>query len=134
LLPQEPTRTDATFDAENVGSNICDDVAAIIPSIEICFPLRAEHRERGRIASNLNVRPFEPVDVERSRGQGWTIRHPENVILLRNTLVTDDSETDVVRWVSLIHIGSVSRRQMVLPAELASGQCGRSTPGFTRVR
>jgi hypothetical protein len=34
----------------------------------------------------LNVRPFEPVEVELSSGQVFAIKHPENVIVLNNTL------------------------------------------------
>jgi hypothetical protein len=63
----------------------------------------------------LNVRPFEPVDSELSIGQLIPIRHPENVIVTRNTLVAVEPETDMVRWVSLIHIASVRRNQAPSP-------------------
>jgi hypothetical protein len=63
----------------------------------------------------LATRPFEPLEVELSSGQVFTIKHPENVIVLKNTLVVAEPETDTVQWVSLIHIASVRRRQMSLP-------------------
>jgi hypothetical protein len=44
----------------------------------------------------LQTRPFEAVEVELSSGQVFTIRHPENVIVLKNTLVVADSDTDTV--------------------------------------
>ena len=34
----------------------------------------------------LEIRPFEPIDVELSSGQIFSIKHPENVIVLKNTL------------------------------------------------
>jgi len=64
----------------------------------------------------FSVRPFEPIDVELSSGQSLTIKHPENVMVLKNTLVIADPETDTVRWTSLIHIVSVRWKQTALPA------------------
>jgi hypothetical protein len=64
----------------------------------------------------LSVRPFEPLDVELSSGQIFTIKHPETVLVLKNTLVVADPETDTVQWTSLIHIVAVRRRQEILPA------------------
>jgi hypothetical protein len=64
----------------------------------------------------LSVRPFEPLDVELSSGQIFTIKHPETVIVLKNTLVVADPEKDSVQWTSLIHIVAVRRRQDTLPA------------------
>jgi hypothetical protein len=64
----------------------------------------------------LSVRPFEPVEVELSSGQIFTIKHPENVIVMKNTLVVADPETETVRWTSLIHVVSVRRRQTSLPS------------------
>jgi hypothetical protein len=58
----------------------------------------------------LAVRPFEPLDVELSSGQIFTIKHPENVIVMKNTLVVTEPERDSVRWTSLIHVVSVRRR------------------------
>ena len=59
----------------------------------------------------LDVRPFEPLEVELSSGQVFSIRHPENVIVLKNTLVVTEPETDTVQWTSLIHIVAVRKRQ-----------------------
>ena len=64
----------------------------------------------------LNVRPFEPVEVELSSGQVFTIKHPENVIVLKNTLVVADPDTDTVQWTSLVHIVAMHRRQTSLPS------------------
>jgi hypothetical protein len=64
----------------------------------------------------LKVRPFEPLEVELSSGQVFLVKHPENVIVARNTLVAVDPDTDMVRWTSLVHIVSVRRRQSALPA------------------
>jgi hypothetical protein len=58
----------------------------------------------------LAVRPFEPLDVELSSGQIFTIKHPENVIVMKNTLVVTEPETDMVQWASLIHVVAVRRR------------------------
>ena len=55
----------------------------------------------------LAVRPFEPIEVELSSGQIFAIKHPENVIVLKNTLVVTEPETDTVQWTSLIHIVAV---------------------------
>jgi hypothetical protein len=63
----------------------------------------------------LSLRPFEPVEIELSSGQFIAIKHPENVIVLKNTLVVADPETDTVQWTSLIHIVAVRRRQSSLP-------------------
>lgn len=64
----------------------------------------------------LSVRPFEPVEIELSSGQVIPIRHPENVMVLKTTLVVAEPETDTVRWPSLIHIVSVRRKQTSLPS------------------
>jgi hypothetical protein len=63
----------------------------------------------------LAVRPFEPLEVELSSGQVFTVKHPETVIVLKNTLVVADPETDSVQWTSLIHIVAVRRQQESLP-------------------
>ena len=63
----------------------------------------------------LEPRPFEPIEVELSSGQVWTIKHPENVMVLKNTLVVAEPETDTVQWISLIHIVAVRKRQAALP-------------------
>jgi hypothetical protein len=64
----------------------------------------------------LDVRPFEPLEVELSSGQIFSIRHPKNVIVLKNTLVVTEPETDTVQWTSLIHVVAVRRRQEPLSA------------------
>jgi hypothetical protein len=64
----------------------------------------------------LQVRPFEPIEVELSSGQIFAIRHPENVLVLNNTLVVAEPETDTVQWTSLIHIVAVRRHQNTLPS------------------
>jgi hypothetical protein len=58
----------------------------------------------------LAVRPFEALEVELSSGQVFTIKHPENVIVTKNTLVVTEPERDIVQWVSLIHIVAVRRQ------------------------
>jgi hypothetical protein len=63
----------------------------------------------------LSTRPFEPVEAELSSGQIFTIKHPENVMVLKNTLVVADPETDTVQWTSLIHVVAIRRRQSTLP-------------------
>ena len=63
----------------------------------------------------LDVRPFEPLEVELSSGQVFTIKHPETVIVMKNTLVVADPETETVQWTSLIHVVAVRRRQTSLP-------------------
>jgi hypothetical protein len=65
----------------------------------------------------LEVRPFEPLEVELSSGQVFNIKHPENVIVLKNTLVVTEPETDTVQWTSLIHVTAVRLRQSSLPAD-----------------
>jgi hypothetical protein len=63
----------------------------------------------------LEIRPFEPIEVELSSGQVFLVKHPETVIVLKNTLVVADPETETVQWTSLIHIVAVRRRQTTLP-------------------
>ncbi len=64
----------------------------------------------------LDVKPFEPLEAELSSGQIFTIAHPENVIVMKNTLVVTDPPTDMVQWTSLIHVVAVRRRQAALPS------------------
>ncbi len=63
----------------------------------------------------LSLRPFEPIEVELSSGQAFTVKHPETVIVLKNTIVVADAETDTVQWMSLIHVVAMRRRQTALP-------------------
>jgi len=64
----------------------------------------------------LSTRPFEPFEVELSSGQVLSVRHPENVIVLKNTLVVAEPETDMVQWSSLIHVVGIRRKQALLPS------------------
>jgi hypothetical protein len=59
----------------------------------------------------IDKRPFEPFAVELSSGQVYRVTHPEAVMLLKNTLVIGDPETDAVVWCSLVHIAAVRRQQ-----------------------
>ncbi len=59
----------------------------------------------------IEKRPFEPFAVELSSGQLYRVSHPEAVMLLKNTLVIGDPETDAVVWCSLIHITAIRRQQ-----------------------
>lgn len=63
----------------------------------------------------LATRPFEPLAVELSSGQVWTIKHPETVIVLKNTLIVADPDSETVQWISLIHIVAVRRQQTTWP-------------------
>jgi hypothetical protein len=58
----------------------------------------------------LAVQPFEPLEIELSSGQVYVIKHPENVLVLKNTLVMTEPEKDIVQWTSLIHIVAVRKR------------------------
>jgi hypothetical protein len=58
----------------------------------------------------LTAQPFEPSKVELSSGHIFQIKHPENVIATKNTLVVAERETETVQWASLIHIVAVRRR------------------------
>ncbi len=64
----------------------------------------------------LAIRPFELIEVELLSGQIFSIKHPENVMVLKNTLVVAEPETDTVQWASLIHIVAVRKRPMSMPA------------------
>ena len=61
--------------------------------------------------AKVNLGPFQPVEVELSSGQVFSITHPENVMVLKNTLVVTDPEEDTVQWTSLVHINAVRKRQ-----------------------
>jgi hypothetical protein len=63
----------------------------------------------------LEQRPFEPLEVELSSGQVLMIKHPETVIVMKNTLVVADPDKETVQWISLIHITAVRRHQTALP-------------------
>ncbi|MBO0700165.1 MAG: hypothetical protein J2P46_17330 [Zavarzinella sp.] len=64
----------------------------------------------------LKKRPFEALEVQLSSGQVYVIKHPECAIVLKNTLVIADPETDFVMWCSLIHVAGIRRRGEALPA------------------
>jgi len=59
----------------------------------------------------IEKRPFEPFEVELSSGQVYRVTHPEAVMLLKNTLVIGNPETDAVIWCPLIHVAAVRRQQ-----------------------
>jgi hypothetical protein len=59
----------------------------------------------------IEKRPFEPFEIQLSSGQVYRVVHPEAVMLLKNTLVIGDPETDAVVWCALIHITAIRRRQ-----------------------
>ncbi len=59
----------------------------------------------------MDKRPFEPFEVQLSSGQFYRVTHPEAVMLLKNTLVIGDPETDSVIWCSIIHITAIRRQQ-----------------------
>ena len=67
------------------------------------------------IRSLLEIKPFETVEVELSSGQVFIIRQPETTMVLKNTLVVTEPETDTVQWTSLINVVGVRRRQVELP-------------------
>jgi hypothetical protein len=62
----------------------------------------------------LDKKPFEPFEVQLSSGQEYRVTHPEAVMLLKNTLVIGDPETDSVVWCALIHIAAIRRHQDTL--------------------
>jgi hypothetical protein len=57
----------------------------------------------------LTEQPFEPMDVILSSGHVFHIKHPENVIVMKNTLVVTDPRKR--HRTSLIHIVAVRRRE-----------------------
>ncbi len=58
----------------------------------------------------IGRRPFEPFEVLLSSGQFYRVVQPEAVMLLKNTLVIGDPETDAVIWCALIHITALRRQ------------------------
>lgn len=61
------------------------------------------------LRSMLRKLPFEPLEVHLSSGDMYLIRHPEFAMVLKNTLVVGDPETDHVAWCSLIHVASIQK-------------------------
>ncbi len=57
----------------------------------------------------LQKMPFYPLEVQLSSGMKYQIRHPENAMVLKNTLVIGDPETDDVTWCSMLHVASIRR-------------------------
>lgn len=57
----------------------------------------------------IDKRPFEPFAVELSSGQVYWVTHPEAAMLLKNTLVIGEPETDAVVWCSLVHVAAVQQ-------------------------
>jgi len=68
------------------------------------------------IRAFLQMRPFEPLEVQLSSGQVYQVRHPENAIVMKNTLVITDPDRDFVIWCSLIHVAAIRK-----PAERMAG-------------
>jgi len=64
----------------------------------------------------IDQKPFEPFAVQLSSGQTYRVSHPEAVMLLKNTLVIGDPETDAVIWCALIHIAAIKGQQESLSA------------------
>ncbi len=62
----------------------------------------------------LAKQAFEPLEVQLSSGQIYSIKHPECAFVLKNTLVIGDPETDFVMWCSLIHVTAIRRRGEML--------------------
>jgi hypothetical protein len=62
----------------------------------------------------IEKRPFEAFEVQLSSGQTYRVSHPDAVMLLKNTLVIGDPETDSVIWCSLIHITAIRGQQQSL--------------------
>jgi len=63
------------------------------------------------IRTFIDKQPFEPFEVQLSSGQIYRVSHPEAVMLLKDTLVIGDPETDAVIWCSIIHITAIRRYQ-----------------------
>ena len=63
------------------------------------------------LRKRLSHQPFEPFDVILSSGHVFHVKHPENVIVLKNTLVITEPENDIVQLTSLIHIAAVRRHE-----------------------
>jgi hypothetical protein len=58
----------------------------------------------------IEKRPFEPFEVQLSSGQVYRVVHREAVMLLKNTLVIGDPQTDAVIWCALIHVTAIRRQ------------------------
>jgi hypothetical protein len=63
------------------------------------------------LRSFIDKRLFEPFEVQLSSGQNYRVAHPETVMLLKNTLVIGDSQTDAAIWCALVHITAIRREQ-----------------------
>lgn len=57
----------------------------------------------------LSTRPFEPLEIQLSSGQTIMVKHPENVLLTKTTLIVADPEKDVSKWCSIGHIVAVQK-------------------------
>jgi len=55
----------------------------------------------------LSRRPFEPFLLMLSGGESYSVKHPENVIVLKTRLILGYPETDSVAHVALLHVTSV---------------------------
>ncbi|MEM9828817.1 MAG: hypothetical protein AAF958_19680 [Planctomycetota bacterium] len=61
----------------------------------------------------LGRQPFEPFILALSNGETHTVKHPENVIVLKSRLILGFPETDSVVHVGLIHVNSIEPLQTV---------------------
>lgn len=59
----------------------------------------------------LNRRPFEPFLLALSNGETYSVKHPENVIVLKSRLILGFPETDSVAHIGLIHVNSIKPLQ-----------------------
>lgn len=62
-----------------------------------------------QIRALLRKQPFEHLDVRLSNGEHYTISHPEQVLLTKNTLHIYYPENDQVAMISLLHVASIER-------------------------
>ena len=73
--------------------------------------MNAEAREK---SAGLLVRtPAAHAAVVELARSFQAIKHPENVIVMKNTLLVTEPETDLVQWASLIHVVAVRRRLLL---------------------
>jgi hypothetical protein len=56
----------------------------------------------------LGARPFRPFDVVMSSGQRHSVRHPENALLTKSSMMITNPEVDTFVVVSLLHITSIA--------------------------
>ncbi|HVA49325.1 MAG TPA: hypothetical protein VNH11_23370 [Pirellulales bacterium] len=59
----------------------------------------------------IDRRPFQPFTVRLAGGEAHTVRHPENVILMRSIMVVAYPETERVAFCSLPLITTIDTPQ-----------------------